>query len=108
LIHGRLLVSCLESPKRLFEQALAALSSGGYFEIQDTDCPALTQDSSLEGTALGQWYEKIVEGASVLGKDLEISKKYKTWMEEVGFVNVEEKLFCWPINVRDYSSSFNR
>jgi hypothetical protein len=90
----------------LFEQALAGLAPGGFFEMQDTDCPAITQDSSLDGTALGQWYENIVEGASVMGKDLEISKKYKTWMEEAGFVNVEEKLFYWPINVSDYSKHF--
>jgi hypothetical protein len=42
---------------------------------------------------------EILEGATVMGKDLEIPKKYKKWMEEVGFVNVEEKLLCWPINV---------
>ncbi len=99
LIHGRLLLSCIESPQRLFEQAFAGLAPGGFLEMQDSDCPAISQDSSLDGTALGKWYEKILEGASVMGKDLEISKKYKTWMEEVGFVNVVEKTFFWPINV---------
>jgi hypothetical protein len=75
--------------------------------MQDTDCPAISQDSSLDGTALEKWYDKAVEGASIMGRELGITKKYKTWMEEVGFVNVEEKLFYWPINVSVYSRSFN-
>jgi hypothetical protein len=81
------------------------LAPGGFLEMQDTDCPAITQDATLDGTALGKWYEKIMEGASVMGKDLGMVKKYKGWMEEVGFINVEEKLFCWPINVSDYLSA---
>jgi hypothetical protein len=43
---------------------------------------------------LGKWYEKIMEGASVMGKDIGMAKKYKGWMKVVGFINVEEKLFC--------------
>jgi hypothetical protein len=78
------------------------LAPGGFLEMQDTDCPAITQDATLDGTALGKWYEKIMEGTSVLGKDMGLAKKYKGLMEEVGFVNVEEKLFYWPINVSDY------
>jgi hypothetical protein len=89
----------------LFEQAFAGLAPGGFLELQDTDCPGLSQDSSLEGTALAKWYENILKGANIMGQDLEISKRYKGWMEEVGFVNVEEKRFCWPINVSKLSFS---
>jgi hypothetical protein len=99
-----MLLSCLESPKRLFEQAFVQLAPGGFLEMQDTDYPTITQDATLHGTALGKWYEKIMEGASVMGKDMGIVKGYKGWMEEVGFVNLKEKLFCWPINVSDYAS----
>jgi len=67
--------------------------------MQESDCPAISDDGSLEGTSMGRWYEKMVEGASVLGKDLGTPKGYKSWMEEVGFESVEERIFYWPIGV---------
>jgi hypothetical protein len=39
-----------------------------------------------------------MEGSTKLGLDLCGVKNYKRQMEEAGFVNVEEKLFVWPIN----------
>jgi len=86
----------------LFEQALASLAPGGFLEMQDGIMPLLSNDSTLEGTALAYWFESIVKGAKVLGRDVRMARNYKKWMEEVGFVNVEEKVFNWPINVSDH------
>jgi len=98
LIHGRLLLSCLANPKQMFEQAFKQLAPGGYLEMQDCDFPAVTSDDSMSGTNLGKWFSDMVAGAAALGRDLGIVKHYKQWMEEIGFLNVEEKLFFWPIN----------
>jgi Methyltransferase domain len=98
LIHGRLLLSCLAEPKKMFERAFASLSPGGYFEMQDCEFPAKSNDDSLPNSNLGKWYSHIVDACAKLGRDLRIVKNYKRWMEEVGFVNVEEKVFFWPIN----------
>jgi len=88
----------MANPKRLFEQAFQHLGPGGYFEMQDADFPGRSADDSLTGTNLGKWYNDIVAGAAAMGRDLGIVQHYRRWMEEVGFVNVEEKLFLWPIN----------
>lgn len=45
-----------------------------------------------------KWYNHVVEGATIVGKDFCGVKNYKRYMEEAGFVNVEEKSFVWPIN----------
>jgi hypothetical protein len=45
-----------------------------------------------------KWYNHVMEGSTKLGLDFCGVKNYKKRMEEAGFVNVEEKLFVWPIN----------
>jgi SAM-dependent methyltransferase len=98
LIHARLLVSGFANPKRTFEQAFTALSPGGFLEMQDTDCPGVCDDGTISGTALEKWYGYVTSACLLLGKDLTMAKNYKSLMEEVGFVNVEEKTFIWPTN----------
>jgi SAM-dependent methyltransferase len=98
LIHGRLLLSCFANPKRMIEQAFKHLAPGGYLEMQDIDFPARGADDSFTGTTLEKWYNNILAGAAAMGRDLGIVKHYKHWMEEVGFVNVQEKIYRWPVN----------
>lgn len=71
--------------------------------MQESDCPGVCDDGSMDGTSLGTWYTKIVEGMKVLGKDLEIAKGYRRGMEETGFVDVQEKIFYWPVGVSLFS-----
>jgi hypothetical protein len=61
--------------------------------MQDTDFPAHAMDESLNGTNLRKWYKDIVAGAAAMGRNLGIAKNYKGWMEEIGFVDVEEIFF---------------
>ncbi|RDW60316.1 hypothetical protein BP5796_11922 [Coleophoma crateriformis] len=97
-IHGRLLVSCFKDPRAVFIQAFAHLAPGGYFEMQDADFPLRCIDDSMRGTALEQWNGYIVDGAARAGRPWTNTKKYKQWMLELGFVDVHEKLFRWPLN----------
>jgi hypothetical protein len=83
----------------MFSRAFDSLSPGGYLEMQDGDFPARSDDDSLPNSNLGKWYSSIIAGLIALGRnDMGIVKHYKRWMEEVGFVNVEEKIFFWPVN----------
>lgn len=67
--------------------------------MQDADFPGKANDDSLNNTNLGKWYTYLMEVfGKLLGRTVEIAKNYKGWMEEVGFVNVEEKIFFWPTN----------
>lgn len=98
LIHGRLLVSCFKDPRHVLEQAFHNLAPGGYLEMQDADFPMRAVDNSMEGTALWEWNMCIVDGAAKAGRPWTRVKEYKGWMEEIGFVDVQEELLRWPVN----------
>jgi len=97
-IHGRALFSCFKEPLSVFQSAFAALDPGGYFEMQEIYFRPHSNDSSLAGTALEAWNAKVIEGAKILGKDWWCTPRYKSWFEEAGFMDVEEKVFYWPSN----------
>lgn len=93
-----MLLSCFNNPKGVFEQAFKSLARGGWFEMQDADFPARCADNSYAGSTLEKWNNYIVAGAGAMGRQLTISRHYKRWMEEVGFMNVHERLYRWPIS----------
>lgn len=52
----------------------------------------------MRGTNLELWQQYFLAGFAALGNNVQIVDKYAQWMREAGFVNVEEKLFYWPLN----------
>ncbi|PMD34320.1 S-adenosyl-L-methionine-dependent methyltransferase [Hyaloscypha variabilis F] len=97
-IHGRLLVSCFKDHRAVLKRAFDALKPGGYLEMQDADFPMKCVDDSLEGTALWKWNMYVEEASAKAGKPWTRTKQYKGWMEEIGFVDVEESIVPFPIN----------
>jgi len=90
-------MSCFKNHKTVWENAFKALRPGGILELQDVQMPLQYVDSSGEGTALKLWNERFMAGALALGRDFTKVAKYKAVLEEVGFVNVVEKLYVWPM-----------
>ena len=66
--------------------------------MQDMCFPARCDDASLTNTAFERWNKLILEGARKLGRPWSNPQLYKTWMQEIGFVDVTEKVFTWPIS----------
>lgn len=96
-IHGRLFVSCFRAFPSIVAKAYEALQPGGWFELQDT-LPLTCLDDSWNGTELQRWTNLTLEGAAKMGLDWYKAAKYKAWLEEAGFVDVQEMHFAWPIN----------
>jgi hypothetical protein len=96
-IHGRALMSCFKNHKTVWEHAFKALRPGGILELQDLQMPLRYVDSTGEGTAMKLWNERFMAGALVLGRDFTKVAKYKAVLEEVGFADVVEKLYYWPV-----------
>ena len=92
------MISCFKDPSYVFEQAFKSLAPGGYFEMQDTDFPMNAVDDTLMGTDLWSWNQYIIEGSAKAGRPWTRVKEYKKWMQEIGFVDVEEKVLQWPLN----------
>ena len=96
-IHCRQLHVSVEET-RLFWQSFNALKSGAWFEIKETFLPMICNDNTLEGTALGRWQDKIIEASEATGTAFDRPYKYRQWMEEAGFANVEENIYHIPLN----------
>jgi SAM-dependent methyltransferase len=96
-IHGRLLVTCFESHLTVFKSAFEFLRPGGYIELHDASLPFQGADERWNGTAFQKFWYLLMEGSRALGKDWSRVPKYKEYLEELGFVDVVERRFNFPI-----------
>jgi len=96
-IHGRALTACFKDHLPVFRSAFKALRPGGYFEMHDAAIPFRSIDGSIKDTAFERWQRLVKEAADVLGRDFGKVPKYKSYFEQVGFVDIVEKQFAWPI-----------
>jgi hypothetical protein len=92
-------MNCFKDISLVFSSAFKSLSPGGIFEMQDGCMPFRSADGTLENTTILDWCHKTLEGSSKLGRTWADPKQYKRIMEEVGFVNVEERRLKWPLNM---------
>jgi len=60
--------------------------------------PITCIDDSMKGTALQEWTDQVCLGAENLGRIVTNSKNYGRYMEEIGFVDIVERHFYWPLN----------
>lgn len=97
-IHGRALASCFNSPADVIKQAFTFTKPGGYFELQDALLPYASIDDTLHSTTLWKWQDMVISTAKKFGRDFSLSKNYKRYMAEAGYVDVVEHHFQWPIN----------
>ena len=93
-IHGRLLAACFKNFPCVVKQAFDNPRPGRYLELQDI-VPPVCYDNSWEGTEYKRWVSLCVEGGKALGMDWGKAAKYKHYMEEAGFVDVQQVEFAW-------------
>ncbi|KAF2753913.1 S-adenosyl-L-methionine-dependent methyltransferase [Pseudovirgaria hyperparasitica] len=97
-IHLRLMAGTFESWEKVIQSAFDNLEPGGWLEIQDYDMPCKSDDNTLAGTKLELWASKMVEGARKMGRPVDQSPNYRRWMQEIGFVDIQEQRYVWPTN----------
>lgn len=98
-IHARALVGSSRDFPRLIQQAYDGLRPHGYLEMTDVQMPFLSDDGTMEGTALETWSNRQVEACGKLGIDTRAPSKYKQMMIDAGFEDVQEHKFKWPVGV---------
>lgn len=96
-IHGRMLLTCFRSHLPVIKSAFEFLKPGGYLELQDCLYAFHCLDNSIKGTTLEHWFNLILKGTTALGKDWTRATEYKKYLEQVGFEDVVEKKFAWPV-----------
>ena len=65
--------------------------------MQDYEFPFRCVDNSIKGTAFESWIDAVSKGCAKLGRDWKRVLLYSSYMRECGFVDIQEKLFAWPV-----------
>ncbi|KAG4423086.1 hypothetical protein IFR04_003723 [Cadophora malorum] len=97
-IHARAIVTCFKDNRAMVQKIFDNLKPGGYFEFQDPCFPMLSDDKTLNGTALEEWNNLMVESMSRIGRNLKDSQNWGQYMKDVGFVDVTETRLYVPVN----------
>ncbi|KAH7370298.1 S-adenosyl-L-methionine-dependent methyltransferase, partial [Rhexocercosporidium sp. MPI-PUGE-AT-0058] len=80
-IHGRMLFCSFSNPLHVFKEAFKALTARGVMEMQDLVFEFL----------------KIKEAFASKGIDLTSASRYRNYLETVGFEDIQQQEFIWPV-----------
>ncbi|KAH8682535.1 S-adenosyl-L-methionine-dependent methyltransferase [Xylariales sp. PMI_506] len=96
-IHSRLTFSCFDDPRTVMKHGFNNLAFGGWIEFQESTIDMLQANAEFPGDALQRWSSGCIKGAANAGRDVTCVLRYKQWLEEIGFVDVSMRKFCWTI-----------
>jgi len=98
-IFSRMMTGAVTSWRRFVEQSYENMTPGGSLEIQDISFHLRSDDGTLpKDSAFARWAAHMLEASLALGAPLDSVESVKSLMVEVGFVDVQVKVFCWPTN----------
>lgn len=99
-IHTRVTAGCWANFKEeIAQQAFEYLNPGGFFESQEFDAAISCDDGTLdEASPVFQWYRNLQIASAQLNRPLVMAGSVKRIYEEVGFLDVKERIFKVPIN----------
>jgi len=97
-IHLRMMFHCFKDHVGVIRSAFEHLRPGGYMEWQEWPGVLQSSDDSIRGTAVERWSRLFVEAGTRLGRDMLAPRKYRDWMIEAGFVDVNEVKLAVPGN----------
>lgn len=98
-IHSRMMTSSLADWKTYLRQCFDNLAPGGWLELQDVGpFPSSDDDTLKPEHTLFKWAQLLSEACIKLGRPYQDVTMYKDLMADVGFVNIVETKFKWPVN----------
>ncbi|KAH8674149.1 S-adenosyl-L-methionine-dependent methyltransferase [Xylariales sp. PMI_506] len=97
-VHLRMVCTCFDDTRVVMRHAFNNMRPGGWIEFQDATFDITSADPDFQGSALDRWCKGCVLGAANTGRDILVPTRYKTWLEEIGFVNVTARPLILPCN----------
>ncbi|KAI1080336.1 methyltransferase domain-containing protein [Whalleya microplaca] len=97
-IHARHMVGSVKDFPKLFQVIYDNLNPGGWVEFQDYYVKLQSIDGTLDGTTLQRWNNMLNHALSFTGRSGLTAAKYKGWLRQAGFQNIEEEKFAVPGN----------
>ncbi|KAH8647694.1 S-adenosyl-L-methionine-dependent methyltransferase [Xylariales sp. PMI_506] len=95
-VHLRYLYTCFNDVRTVMRHAYDNLNPGGWIEFQEARIKCHQANPDFKGDAIQRWGDGCILGAQASGRDIEKVLKYKGWLEEIGFVGVEERQLLMP------------
>jgi hypothetical protein len=74
------------------------LAPGGYIEVGDPLSPLVSDDGTVDNTAVLEWNTLLLEASVKLGAPMDTAKDAKQRLIEAGFQNVVQVEYKWPTN----------
>ncbi|KAH6723713.1 S-adenosyl-L-methionine-dependent methyltransferase [Leptodontidium sp. 2 PMI_412] len=98
-IHWRSLSGSTGDFPKLYAQALGNLKRGAWIEVQEYDAWVYSDDDESMSKAPWtlEWCETLNRVSTQFGKVLNVGRHHKRWLQEAGFVDVQEKVVKCPI-----------
>jgi len=99
-IHIRYMIGCFKDWVAVYREAYRCLKPGGWIEHMEVSSTIVSDDGSVpEDSIFRDWKQAFVEVGNKMGNIFEIveDEKYRRWLQEAGFKNVESKLFKTPV-----------
>lgn len=66
------------------------MQPGGWIELQDCVWKPECFDTTMQGTSIPEFFDRLCRGARTHGHDLLKASQFKTLLEQAGFVDVQE------------------
>ncbi|KAJ5669712.1 hypothetical protein N7462_010782 [Penicillium macrosclerotiorum] len=107
-IHIAHMTGAMPSFKRILRQSYKHLKPGAYIECHEMDPKPKCDDNTMppenpdgySAYALHDWFDLNMRSSQEVepSRQFRIAHRIKRWMEEVGFVDVEQRIFKVPLN----------
>lgn len=97
-VHTRNTNGCFENMlTQVIQQAFDKLNPGGWLECQEPEATLRCDDGTMPADhALLQWLQELGRISRLADKPCEVAQQLKGWFEQVGFVDVQEKVYKMP------------
>ncbi|KAG4282237.1 hypothetical protein FPRO04_13358 [Fusarium proliferatum] len=97
-IQPSIMIASFKDWPGIFCQAFRNLEPGGYIEVQDNGYPLASDDGTIHNTNILRWSELMVNAANKIGRSITVASKFKSMLEDVGFIDIVEIKKRIPMN----------
>ncbi|KIW68781.1 hypothetical protein PV04_04702 [Phialophora macrospora] len=98
-IFSRFMTGAIANWRQYIQECFDNLTPGGALEVQDISFRLRCDDGSLpQDSAFRRWAGYMLEASINLGCPLDSVDSVRELMIETGFVDVEKRAYCWPMN----------
>ncbi|RKK21267.1 hypothetical protein BFJ66_g17490 [Fusarium oxysporum f. sp. cepae] len=97
-IFIRSMIASFKSWPDIFSKAFENLEPGGYIEVQDNVYPLASDDGTIHNTDILTWSELMVQAANKIGRSITVASKFKSMLEDAGFIDIVETKKRIPMN----------